>query len=584
MSSEQTAVIGQPQELVCEDGETIFREGQTSDRVYQVLSGRVELTKQSPGGSLPLAILGVDEIFGEMGVLDGSVRSASARALGRVRLRCWERDDFLRLLEERPENLLALLRKVSERLRKTNEDMSGGDMAASVPGGGAKARRRASGRQFQEIRTDFQPDAVEIEERAMPLAARVTLVTLVLFLASGITWASLAQLDRIISADGKLITTAPKILIQPLDTMVMRKVEVRPGQEVMPGQVLARLDPTFAEADATATQASITSLSAQLARLRAEIGQGDAAARFSDDPHEEQLQRQIFDTHARERGAELRTLDEEIHELTVHLESVRQDRKAVEDEKAILRELTGMRRELFRQQSGSKITLLEAQRQLIVAERESERLSKTSTETEHRLNGAKAKRDGLVNQWRTKDMTELVTAERDLAKLAEEAKKRERLRTLVELTAPAHAVVLEVAPRAAGSVLRQADTLMTLVPLDGEIEAEVSVRPQDITHLRKDDSARVKLEALPFQKYGTVDGRVSTISEDVLDEELSGRKVSFYRIRLALDASRLKEVPADFRLIPGMAVTAEIKVGTRSLISYFLYPIIRTLDTGLREP
>ena len=583
MSSELTAVTGQADDLVLEDGAVVFREGQPSDRVYQVLSGRIALSKQSPEGSLPLAVLGVDEIFGEMGVLDDSVRSATARALGQARLRFWERDAFLRLLEDRPEDSLALLRKVSERLRKTDEAMSGGDIAAPAAAAGRPARRPASGRQFDEIRVDFQPDAVEIEERATPLSARVTLVTLVLFLITAITWASLAQLDRIVTAEGKLITTAPKILIQPLETMVMRKVEVRAGQEVWPGQVLARLDPTFAEADITATLASIASLSAQIVRLRAEIGQGEAT-HFSDDPHEEQMQRQIYDNQLRERGALLRTLDEEIHETTVRLESLRQDQKAIEDEKAILRELTSMRRELYRQQNGSKITLLEAQRNLLTAEREGERLAKTHTETEHRLAATKAKREGLVNQWRTKDMTDLVNTERDLAKLAEEAKKRERLRTLVELTAPAHAVVLEVAPRAAGSVLRQADTLMTLVPLDGDIEAEVNVLPQDITHLRRDDGARVKLEALPFQKYGTVDGRVSTISEDVLDEELSGHKVSFYRVRLSLDPSRLKDVPSDFRLIPGMAVTAEIKVGTRSLISYFLYPIFRTLDTGLREP
>ncbi len=586
MSSDTSKAPALPSsEMVLEDGDILFREGQASDRVFQVLIGRIELTKQSIGGSIQLAVLGADEVFGEMGVIDNSVRSATARALGRVTLRYWDREAFFALLQERPDSTLALLRKVTQRLRQADESFSNPDGPPSASPTRALKRGllRRSRRAFEQIRTDFLPDALEIEEQPIPLAARGILVTLLLFLVVGVIWASMAHLDRIVTAEGKLVTKAPRILVQSLDTMVVRSVDVQVGQVVKQGQILAHLDPTFADADASSSQSSLTSVAAQVARLKAIIGQGEAAS-FSEDAREDQQQRQIYENTLRERAAQLRSTDSEIDELKAHLQSIRQEQKAVQSELGILRELSGMRRELFDTRTGSRVTLLEAQRQLIVAERENDRLSNSLIETDYRLSSAIAKREGQVNEWRSKDMQELMGALREQAKLIEEVKKRERARTLVELTSPAHAVVLEVAPRTPGSVIRQADTLMSLIPLDGAIEAEVSVRPQDISHLRSGDGARIKLDSLPFQKHGTVDGRVTTISEDIFEEETAGHKVPTYRVRLTLDPSHLREIPKDFRLIPGMAVTAEVKIGTRSLISYFIYPIIRTLDSGLREP
>jgi len=598
-------------------GTVLFAEGEPADTVYQLISGRIELTRQTRDGPIRLAELGPGELVGELDVLDHLGRNATARTLVAARVRAWPAQVYLSQLTRHPEALLALLRTAAKRWRRSNELLSAQEAAPPAPSGfeaataepppsperppapepepsppaaavllpPARTSGRLKRRQAPSRRTllQFQPDAVEIEDQPLPPMARAIVVTLVLFLGAGVLWASLAQLDRIVIAEGKLVTRAPKILIQPLETMVVRSVEVRAGQVVAAGEVLAHLDPTFAEADRLATQGTITSLSARIARLRAETGLSPVG-RFSDDPVQEALQHQVFDTDASDRQAQLQVNSEDVQELSAHLQTVRQDYDKIKGELAVLTDLVSIRRQLFEQGNGSKVLWLDAQRQLLNSQRESERLANNLIETEHRLKSAAAKREGLINEWRTKDMHELMDAMRDLAKVSEEAKKYERLRRLVEMTAPDAGVVLEVAPRTPGSVIRQGDTLITLVPLGGQIDAEVSVRPQDISHVRPHDSARIKLETLPFQKYGTADGWVSTISEDIFEEEAAGRKTPLYRVQLAVDASRLRDLPHDFRLIPGMAVTAEIKVGTRSLISYFFYPILRTLDAGLREP
>jgi hemolysin D len=146
------------------------------------------------------------------------------------------------------------------------------------------------------------------------------------------------------------------------------------------------------------------------------------------------------------------------------------------------------------------------------------------------------------------------------------------------------AVVLEVADRAVGSVVEAAQPLATLMPADAPIEAEVEIPAGQVGEVRVGDPARVKLEAFPFQKHGFLDGSVRVISEDAFPREGSGGQL-VYRVRVALgDTGGLRHVRPNLRLLPGMTLAAEVKVGSRSVLSYFLYPIIRALDESLEEP
>jgi HlyD family secretion protein len=156
------------------------------------------------------------------------------------------------------------------------------------------------------------------------------------------------------------------------------------------------------------------------------------------------------------------------------------------------------------------------------------------------------------------------------------------------LTAPADAAVLDVAQRSIGSVVQAAEPLFTLVPLNVPLEAEVSVAARDIGHLAVNDPARIKFDAFPFQKHGTIDGKVTSISQDSFAPQAAaqnpGPMTAFYKVRLALGSTQLRSLPENFRLLPGLTIEAEINAGERSIISYFLYPLTRGLDESLREP
>ena len=157
------------------------------------------------------------------------------------------------------------------------------------------------------------------------------------------------------------------------------------------------------------------------------------------------------------------------------------------------------------------------------------------------------------------------------------------------LKASADAIVLEIANRTIGSVVREAETLFVLVPRDVPLQAEVNVEGRDIGQVSVGQPVRIKFEAFPFQKYGTGTGTVRVISQDSFspDPKAEGARratAPYYRLLVDLLDTYLRLSPDRVQFIPGMAVTAELKVGRRSVMSYFLYPLLRGLDESIREP
>lgn len=107
------------------DGKTIFREGEASTCAYVVTEGDVELTKTGPKGPIRLAVLNKGELFGEMGLLDDSPRSATARAVGQTTLEIVSREEFLTMVREDPKKAVAVMEKLVDRLRKADEMLVG---------------------------------------------------------------------------------------------------------------------------------------------------------------------------------------------------------------------------------------------------------------------------------------------------------------------------------------------------------------------------------------------------------------------------------------------------------------------------
>jgi hemolysin D len=431
---------------------------------------------------------------------------------------------------------------------------------------------------------DFQSDPRKIDERRPPWVARATLYVLVAVIIIAGIWAAVAKVDRIVVAPGKLVTTASTIVVQPLETSTVRSLHARVGDIVRKGDVLATLDPTFSEADAGQLRGKVKSLAAQIERLESELDDRPYEPQILDD--EARLQTTIWTRRIEQNKAKLASYNQQIRHVDAEMATKSADRAALEVRLGVAKDLETMRDYLMQKELGSKVNYLDAKSQRLQVEREILLAVNNMTELEEEMERFKADKAAYLAEFRQKTAEELVQVRRDHDAAVKQLDKATRRNSVTLLAAPGDAIVLEVAQRSVGSVLKEAEALYTLVPLDSPLEAEVSVEGLDVGNVETGAEARLKLEAWPFQKHGTLSGKVRTVSNDTFtpDPKKDGQQRPYYKARVEVTVTDLRDVPRSFRLIPGMAVTAEIKAGERTILSYLLYPILRGLDESIREP
>jgi HlyD family secretion protein len=154
----------------------------------------------------------------------------------------------------------------------------------------------------------------------------------------------------------------------------------------------------------------------------------------------------------------------------------------------------------------------------------------------------------------------------------------------VEVRAPTTGIILDLPKVSEGSIVREGDEILTLVQINQPLSLEVDIDPRDVSDTKVGMFVSVKLDALPFQKYGDLKGSLAFLSQDTFTESLSGEKGAFYRGRIEILSNQLQKLPPEFQLTQGMLASADILAGERNLITYFTFPITRAFEDAFREP
>lgn len=437
----------------------------------------------------------------------------------------------------------------------------------------------------------FQPDAVEVDARRLPFMARFALYAMFSVLVLALVWASIAKLDKMITTRGKLVTRERPMVVQPLDTAVIRSIEVSVGERVKQGQLLATLDPTFVHSDIKQLQVTKASLEAKIQRLQAEVAgkamntnQGFIGAML-------QLQISLWQQRDAQHRANLQMLKQKLSQLQASLQSNLQDQQSTADLHTNATAIETMYRVLFEQDQGSRLNWLTAQKDSLRLVAQMDSLRGREQEIYRAIETAETEMQVYISGRESEITQELVIAVRQLEELQQQLHKAQHRSALVELTAAQDGVVLEVAKLSKGSVVKAAEPLITLVPLSNALMAEVDIKARDIGRIHVGQKVRIKLDAWPFQRYGTLQGKVAVISADAFvgnNGAVDGDAVSngqmVYRARIEITDTHLRYVPENFSLIPGLTLGAEINVGTRRAIRYLFDPLVRVLDETMREP
>jgi len=441
---------------------------------------------------------------------------------------------------------------------------------------------------------DFQDDLESIIAQPPPplLGAPHHFIALLFVLL--VIVSALADVDVVVVGRGRIATDAPPIVLQPLERSIVRELRVKPGDSVAKGQVLATLDPTFAEADRATLTAQQRALLAQLRRLEAEAAGAPYSPASPADP-DEALQATLHAERRAQYESRLQAFDQSISGIEAAIRTTEDDRAALAEQLKVAKDVEDLRTKLFEGQTGSRLQLLAARSARLQVEQSHRNSVNRSTELRHALQSRQAERESFMTEWRRQLLEDLARIRTEAVRIDESLAKVARLADLVEVTAPEDGIVLAVARRSAGSVVREAEPLVTLIPANASLIADVLVRSSDVGYTKPGDAVEVKVDAFPYQRHGMLHGHLRSVSQESYSPDAAAGVESggssanstagaVHRAQVELEDPGLASLPDGARLIPGMTVTAEIKVGARSVLSYFLYPITRGFTESIREP
>jgi hemolysin D len=448
--------------------------------------------------------------------------------------------------------------------------------------------RRAHDRRKEELA--FLPAALEIVETPPSPIGRTIGATIILLFCAALVWAWWGTIGIVASATGKILPSGRTKVIQPFETGVVRSIRVQDGQAVKAGDVLIELDPTVNAAERDRLRSDLLAEQLNIARLRAALAVGDdPVADFTPpadaDPALIRTQRQLLLSQVAEHRAKIAALArQETQKEAEHATTAATIHK-LETIIPAIQPRVDIRKTLMDKELGSKLTYYEIL-QLLIEQQEELSVQRSHLHAaEAAVAAIRETRGQAVAEYRRTLSDELAKSEQKANGLAQDLIKAEQKTRLQVLTAPVDGVVQQLAIHTVGGVVTPAQSLLMVVPSDSRLEIEAMVSNRDIGFVQPGQEAEIKIDTFNFTRYGLLHGRVLSVSQDAIirerqqdrssdralgtqneTSEPKGQELN-YSARISLDRTQMQIDDRLVNLSPGMAVTVEIKTGSRMILS-----------------
>lgn len=438
---------------------------------------------------------------------------------------------------------------------------------------------------------DFAPAILQAQQRPPSPLPRLVLRSLLVLAGVMLVWAIFGRLDIVAVAQGKLVPESFVKIVQPSDPGIVREILVKEGETVAAGQVLMRMDARISEADRKIVENDLKLRGLQLRRIDAELSGAAIGKKPGDEPA---LFSEVEAQYRARRQAYLDSLESERAVLT----KARADLKAAIEVEAkfkrtvpILRDQAESWDKLAREGFAGRLLALDRQRSHIEAEQDLRAQAYTIDSLKALIAQSEKRIAQIDSNYRQQLQNERLEASGQQLKLHQEWDKQQHRHSLLELKAPQAGVVKDLATHTTGTVVSPGTVLLTLVPHDEPLQAEVWVSNLDAGFVRPEQPVKIKLAAFPFQQYGMIDGVVQQVSIDATDSKdinggrpnAAGEEPLQYRALVALKSAYIERGREKFRPSPGMQVNAEINLGSRSVLEYLLSPIQKVTHEAGRE-
>lgn len=402
---------------------------------------------------------------------------------------------------------------------------------------------------------DFKPILAEIEERPVNPLGTIFLWTIISLMVLVVLGLIFLKIDVVVSARGKIIPLGDVKIVQPLETGVIIKIHVKEGDYVKKGAVLLEIDPSIDQADLEGKERNLNYSQLSMARINAVLASKEFNPRGKERSDEVMKAQKA---HFQAQSSAVKSLKEEISTMNQVLVMMEEDEKKLKS----LVEIGAIADNRYRDRIKERMNL--------------------QRERDSKVGQLEQLRERLLAEYSTN-----VQGSNTLRAEVNSLRFRQEKRFII---APTDGYIYLLPVKTIGGVVTTAQPVVGLVPENTPLEVSATVLNKDIGYIKEGLRCVIKIDTYDFQKYGTIEGEILVINPYSIEERSEEKEKikeemnsGGYPVRVKMLAETLETKTGDtYRVKPGMTVTAEINVGKRRVIEFFLFPIIRYLDEGLK--
>lgn len=436
---------------------------------------------------------------------------------------------------------------------------------------------------------DFAPGLLAIQESPPARLPRTVMYIVISLFVILLLWAIFGKLNIIASAEGKLIPQSYVKIVQPADAGIVEEILVKEGEVVKEGQVLMRMDGKLAEADARTIANDLAMRTMQLRRIDAELSEKPLVKEAGDS---ESLFHQVESQYLDHRKSYMDSLGQAQEALTKsqrEYDSAKEVLTKLKKTTPILKQQADAYADMGKDGYVPQVMVRDKQREYLEKAQDFRAQESTVASLAAAMNQAKKQIDQVTSKYRSDLQNERVDADAQYQKLQQDWIKQEHKTGLLELKAPQAGIVKDLATHTSGTVVSPGTVLLSIVPENESLVAEVMVKNDDVGFVYPQQKVKVKLAPYPFEKYGMLDGEVTRInadsdSGDTQSSQSQGTSKdkqqtppSVYKAIISFDSQFLESDGQRLKLVSGMQVVAEINQGSRTVMQYLLSPVSKTL-------
>ena len=440
-----------------------------------------------------------------------------------------------------------------------------------------------------------------IQDEAPSQVGRIVLCSVCALVVVMLLWSALGQLDIVASAEGKLVPQTLVKVVQPAEAGIVKQLMVAEGDQVVAGQLLARLDTTLAAADRSGIASDLALQRLQERRIEAELSDVPMTRQTADDPQLYAIVQAQYLAHTKSHldhvAQEQSLLAKQMHERVAAEVVLRK----LEQTLPVYNRVAGAYAKLEKEGFMGSLIATDKEREALEKARDLDAQRASVAALAASIAAQEKRITQLRSNYRSDLQRERTELQARIAQLQPTLAKTDYRAGLMELRAPQAGVIKDLATTTVGAVVQPGAVVMTLVPKDEALYADVSVRNEDVGFTYVGQRAQIKLASYPFQRYGMLTGEVVRLSMDASDNgsnirssvqpgvavqagETNPNAAMMYRARIRLDRQQLRGPDgAVHALAAGMQVAAEIHQGRRTVLEYLLSPVQKALSEAGRE-